>query len=284
MSIPLFTTKYHPCPATPVGLGRQISVVISVLSAVIFLSFAFNVNAGSVINKAPTSLGLITGLVGYWSFDGPDMAGVTAFDRSGQGNNGTLTNGPVRGAGRIGQALEFDGVNDFVNTGTNNLAGATSISVAEWIFAGSSDFDGTLKVMLDDSGSSPFANNGTFFILDDRGGAAIDGINFAVDTATGDGVDRTAGNVIKERRWYHVVGTYDGATSVMQIYVDGRVVSTVAGSGTGSGNFVPRANANLTINSWNGSGSELRSITDDVRIYNRALSSDEIKRLYNMGR
>ena len=58
MSIYLFTTKYQ----------RQISVAISVLSAAAAFLFIFpnDAAAGAVINRAPTSLGLISGLVGYW--------------------------------------------------------------------------------------------------------------------------------------------------------------------------------------------------------------------------
>ena len=71
------------------------------------------VEAGFIIQR-PLYIGLTNGLVGSWTFDGPDMAVDTAFDRSGQGNNGTLTNGPTRTEGKIGQALNFDGSDDDV--------------------------------------------------------------------------------------------------------------------------------------------------------------------------
>ena len=50
--------------------------------------------------------------VGYWEFD--EATGSTAFDSSGSGRSGTLVNGPTWTAGRIGGALSFDGVNDYV--------------------------------------------------------------------------------------------------------------------------------------------------------------------------
>ena len=88
------------------------------------------------INSSQNSK-LTNGLVGMWSFNGPDMSGVTAYDRSGQGNNGTLTNGPSRVAGKIGQALSFDGVNDYVSIGNSatlqNLPDAGPFSVAFWV-------------------------------------------------------------------------------------------------------------------------------------------------------
>jgi hypothetical protein len=74
----------------------------------------------SVIVNAPRYLGLERGLVGWWTFDARDMAGNPtageyAFDKSGNGNRGKLTNGPVRTTGRLGQGLQFDGSNDYVD-------------------------------------------------------------------------------------------------------------------------------------------------------------------------
>jgi hypothetical protein len=70
-------------------------------------------HAGTLIN-APKYLGLHQGLVGFWNFDGPSVSGVHAYDMSGNGNRGTLT-GPTRTIGKLGQALQFDGVNDYVD-------------------------------------------------------------------------------------------------------------------------------------------------------------------------
>src|SRR6056297_607373 len=54
------------------------------------------------------------GLVGYWTFD--EGSGTTAYDSSGYGNDGTLTNGPtyVTDSVQGGYALDFDGVDDLV--------------------------------------------------------------------------------------------------------------------------------------------------------------------------
>ncbi len=54
-------------------------------------------------------------LVGWWKLD--DGSGTTAKDSSGQGHNGTLTNGPIWTTGHAGSGLQFDGVDDFVDTG-----------------------------------------------------------------------------------------------------------------------------------------------------------------------
>ena len=63
------------------------------------------------------------GLIGHWTFDGKDTpwssaTAGTAIDRSGNGNNGTLTNMTRAGSptiGKLGQALNFNGINDYVD-------------------------------------------------------------------------------------------------------------------------------------------------------------------------
>src|SRR3990167_11541412 len=93
----------------------QFLIVILIFA---FWILPFNAAEAALIIQAPKYIGLTNGLVGYWSFDGKDMAGVTAYDRSGNNNNGTLTNGPTRAIGKIGQGLSFDGVGDSVAIGT----------------------------------------------------------------------------------------------------------------------------------------------------------------------
>ena len=55
---------------------------------------------------------LINGLVGWWKFD--ETNGTVAYDSSGNGNDGNLTNGPTWATGKIGGALSFDGVDDYI--------------------------------------------------------------------------------------------------------------------------------------------------------------------------
>src|SRR3990167_1282163 len=78
--------------------------------------------AGLVI-KLPSSLGLATNLQGYWTFDGADMyeSRTVAADKSGNGNNGALTNGPQTTLGKIGQGLNFDGSDDYVLSNQSSI-------------------------------------------------------------------------------------------------------------------------------------------------------------------
>jgi len=76
------------------------------------------------------------GLVGYWDFD-IGKNGITAYDRSGQGNHGTLTNMEATTDwvdGKVGQALSFDGVNDYVNAGNDSsLNISDKATISAWV-------------------------------------------------------------------------------------------------------------------------------------------------------
>ena len=76
------------------------------------------------------------GLVGYWSFD-VGKGGPTAFDMSGNGNKGALTNMDNAGAwvgGKIGNALNFDGVNDYVSVNAFNLSTTNAVALSFWMY------------------------------------------------------------------------------------------------------------------------------------------------------
>jgi len=213
---------------------RNIGVIISVLLAVCFLSLPFKVDAG-IIFKAPTSIGLLDGLVGYWSFNSPDMAGVTAYDRSGQGNNGTLTNGPVRAIGKIGQALDFDGSNDYVDIG----AGPSSVnSVSFWVYPKT-----TTEYFVNLTGT-------TDYIWSDAGTITATGITSPTIYVNG-----IVSSTLVANQWQHVAVVTNTAENASNLDI-GRTQDL----------------------------NNLEGLIDDVRVYNRALSPDEIRRLYNMGR
>src|SRR3989338_8469827 len=87
------------------------------------------------------------GLVGYWTMDGPDITWTsdtagTATDLSGSGNAGTLTSMSKSAsavAGKIGQALDFDGTADYVGVGDPaggelDFSSSQSFTIAAWVY------------------------------------------------------------------------------------------------------------------------------------------------------
>lgn len=75
---------------------------------------------------------ITSGLVGYWPFE--ETSGTTTVDLSGSGNNGILVDGVlVNQSGKIGKALKFDGVDDYVLINDSTLPlGNSSRTISVW--------------------------------------------------------------------------------------------------------------------------------------------------------
>src|SRR3989344_8284078 len=232
-----------------------------------FLIFAFWVlpfkaAEAALIIQAPKYIGLKNGLVVYWSFDGKDMAGVTAYDRSGQNNNGTLTNGPTRAIGKLGQGLSFAGT-AYVNVGTNSLpADNVAKTISYWIKFSSAPSSAAVVFQMENG------NNGTYSGFHTLTGCS--GVSMGTWKWGGPFLVCTA--IPATNTWHHYVYTYDGSTH--SLYLNGVLVTT--GSGATQSSTPATAYINTDAEHFNG-------LIDDVRIYNRALSGDEIKRLYRIG-
>lgn len=225
--------------------------------------------------NSPT--GVDTGLKGYWSFNSQDMTSTLAYDRSGARNTGTLS-GPVRGIGRVGQALNFDGTNDYVDNSNSAVLKPTNFTLSTWTYADTGDAT-TYRLIFNPSYSDSGWDNGW-------------SLSQADDTATsgpyvvrwGDGTNPSAGTITGSTNivggWHHAVVTFDGTT--MSLYVDGVLensanASTLAYSGTNLNSYTGGGGSGgLGLNYFDGR-------IDETRLYSRALSTAEVKALYDIG-
>ncbi len=215
---------------------------------------------------------LTDGLVGFWSFNGPDMDGNEAYDRSGQGNTGTLT-GTTRTIGKVGQALDFNGSTDYVNVPENNndFDITNNITISTWVKL--DDLDRVESVVCKEYLSDVDC---VYQIRTYQSGNRFDFVFF-----NGTSYKHTIPDVsiiYSTNRWYHVAGTYDGNTR--RLYMDGLLVKeTIEAAGS-----ILTTNDPLRIGTETAAPWYLKGSIDEVRIYNRALSAQEVQRLYNLGR
>jgi len=242
------------------------------------LGAPLHVHAGTIFG-APSYLGLSSGLVGYWPFNGKDISGVTAYDRSGNANNGTLTNGPTKTSGKIGQALDFN-QSKFVNMGSaSSLDNLGSTTVSMWIYPRSIT-TGALKegTLMDKNQGAPLGWIYTICTNGDGHGLCTGATN--VFAWGNHGIWHTSDNTAVFNTWQHLVVT-QASNTVPTFYINGVSVALTEVSPANGGED-DSAN-DLTVGNRTGLDSPFDGIIDDVRVYNRALTPDEIKRLYKMG-
>jgi parallel beta-helix repeat protein len=211
-------------------------------------------------------------LVGYWAMDWYNTTGV--YDNSTWNNFGTFQNGIGTDNitdGKYGNALEFDGVNDYVNCIGPSLNFTGAITVDVWVNPKNNTGKQWARfVTAPDNFNMPYALSLGGEKTRVQFGYKLNGVNYRNRTGTG---------LLTEGNWHHVVGVGYG-NGTIKIYVDGieRSLTTVenityiSGTGVYLGNrqdYHDQARFNGTI--------------DEVRIWNRALSPEEIKASYNSG-
>jgi hypothetical protein len=201
-------------------------------------------------------------LVGYWKFD--ETSGSTAYDSSGNGNNGNV-NGSTWTTGRVGNALSFDGSNDYVEVQNSpSLNSTQEITVMTWINASSQQTYAWPRIAC----KMFWLNSGWCFLV--KNDSRV--LRWEIYTPNQRVVNGTTN--ILDNQWHHVAGTYD--KNNLTIYVDGIFEANLTENADMINN-----NINLTIGS---SGSQwFKGSIDEVKIYNRALSAEEIRNEYQFG-
>jgi surface protein len=202
--------------------------------------------------------------VAHWKLD--ETSGTTAADSAGS-NNGTLVNmtGSEWTTGQIGGALEFDGVDDYVNVPITYHNGEETMSF--WIKTTSTELSYFRQVDSSDMYRIYFNNsiggNGSIQVLIQNSGTS-DSLNGYVNTNVNNGL------------WNHVAIVTKLATNEIEIYING--VSKAVTYGYRNSPSYP-----LSFTSTNLFGGPpdryFDGSVDDVRIYDRALSSSEISEL-----
>ena len=234
---------------------------------------SFNGIAGTVVTD---------GLVSYWTFDEADITDDTVKDVWGK-NSGTIVGDPNVVAGRVGDALEFDGSDDYVNlTNPGDFGSDVGSSTFEaWVKTDFKNDWTTLFKVLDEGcnmawaidvnrsakAGFPLAQDIVHYYVRHQGAAGCIDIAVEIEFALSDG------------QWHHVVfAIEDAGEPKISIYMDGNPQEVIFGKESKLDNFVPFVQP-VYIGAANNRGKVERffpGVIDEVRIYNRPLTADEV--------
>jgi hypothetical protein len=211
------------------------------------------------------------GPVGWWKLD--EGSGTTAADSSGQANTGTLTHSPTWSVGRVGPyAVTFGGNTSEVAVGAGSSLGNlhnSGLTVSAWINPTGSG--GRIVDKNNNDVGWLFGLSGTTTLVFTTGEDTSGGTTLNSSTS----IASITANV-----WQHVLATWDGSAGMSHVHL---YINGVQADGTGSSGTGPEqddAGTPLTIgNRQVDSAKGFTGAIDDVRVYNRVLSSAEIQTL-----
>ncbi len=233
--------------------------------------------------RVRSSASLSQGLVVHFTFDADEGDVVT--DRSGRGHHGAVHGATWVREGRAGGGFEFDGRGGHLRVAGSPAFACTNATLAAWIKPASyqTAHDECWPV-IDSLSLRP--NSGMQLVLHDNEigfGYRSPGYSNLVDS-------EPVFTAADSGQWHLIAATYEhsGSRSRICLFVDGNLVKTAeeatpAMTYDGQILYVGINYDSPAAGAVNGYLREFNGLMDDIRIYNRALSAEEMRELYEIG-
>ncbi|MBC7982176.1 peptidoglycan-binding protein [Candidatus Parcubacteria bacterium] len=233
-------------------------ILITILYSVCLLSF-----------NIPVYADITTGLASYWNFD--EGSGTSVADGSGNSNTGTFTNAFSWTTGKLGPNAIYLNSTDYVtveHSSSLNISG--NITIAAWI---KPESNGSYQVIA----GKPV--NGSFHI-DPYYSYALQGRDLGAGFQPGFHI--STGGVYQQAwssesvtygTWVYVVGVYNGSN--IKIYVNGVERGSTNKTGT-----IDTQSTQFRISASGNYTEKFKGTIDELRVYNRAVSTGDISELY----
>jgi hypothetical protein len=232
-------------------------------------------SCNAVSSNCPDLSGsLLQGLVGYWPFCG------NANDESGNGNNGTV-NGATLTAdrfGNAGSAYDFSAANSSIITEIDSNfspSSSATFSVSLWMKRDNPNLPNNI-VLQYKNGLDPASTTSNYDIVYSHG-FCPEANGIAVQNWPFNSPGACSPTPISLNQWYHIVVKFDNSSSNFEVYKNGQTWFTGP-----LGSLTPSAGI-LSFGNTHASNFPTQGQLDEIAIWNRALSQQEITKLYNQG-
>ena len=221
---------------------------------------------------------LSTDIVSYWKFDGDLTDSHGSNDATNQGTSDTAS-------GKINNARDFDGANDRIELG-DDLTATTTGSISMWVYP--EDINQGNNSLLNIKQGTDGNDRFLLRLYDGDAGQSYDGkVNFIVRPGGVTTFNIYGNTVLSNTNWYHIVITNDG--SLIRMYVNNTLQTLTYLTGSSStvdwwDDIPATAEWFLGTQYVNGSYQDyFDGVIDEVGIWEKQLSTQEISDLYNSG-
>lgn len=214
-----------------------------------------------------SSVGLNDDLLLYWPFS--ETSGTTTTDATTNAFTGTLTSSTMITNGVLGRGLNFISASSqkVTASSTATVSGLTNLTLSVW-FKTTDNISGSVDLIAKTAGST----NGEFQL-------ALSGnsnILFTIINASSSRVDMTpTSSSYNDGLWHLAAATYDGAT--MKTWLDGQCLGSSAQTG------IIKSYATALVIGAYASGQYFNGNLDEVKIWSRALGTNEISAIWQAG-
>jgi hypothetical protein len=206
-------------------------------------------------------------VLAIWLFD--EQKGNIVKDTSGNGHDGEIKGSPKWIDGKFGGGMEFpEKAENYVNVPHDDNLNLTTFTVTYW---GKLHKTATWQIPVTKSNAATSLRNFDFQI---PGGGGTVSVYFTQGASQWKGA--SAKTVVSDEQWHHVAGAYD--LKNLRIYVDG----VMEGENTYKGSPDPVPDP-LTIGGFIGGVDPVGGILDEIGIFNKALSDNDIKNIMTYG-
>lgn len=230
----------------------------------------------TIVNTGRTNAEIYTAdLISWWRLDNNDLTGLSLVDRGSLASSTTITSNATTTdhGGPVGQSFYFNGVDTYVDTGKNyaSILSTGTTTVALWMRKD------TLSATTQTAFQMNYTNARNALRI-----SATSVILAAYRSSGGVAGTFTSSVTANNNKWNHVVVTLEGPR--FTAYINGQMASTSLGVEFPTTISGSNKNAHIGVtyltpsrsNPWKGA-------IDDVRIYDRALSANEVAQVYNQG-